>query len=206
VNELAAFLFATVISLWGSLQLGVVNVNVIYCTLYNHKGSARMMALGGVLPELLYSGIAFWAVEMLQNDEHLFELIKVSAVPLLIGMGLYLFFQKPKPIDEPFNYKGSFFKGLVLALLNPQLITFWFAWILVAYEFINFDQFTLISPKYTFILGTAFGAFLMLMVFIWLTKKYRSQVIKWIEKLQLHKVIGGIFIAVALVLLYDYLF
>jgi len=54
-------------------------------------------------------------------------------------------------------------------------------------------------------LGTAFGAWLMLMVFIWLTNRYRSQVIKWIERLQLHKVLGVVFVLVALVLLYDYL-
>lgn len=165
-----------------------------------------MMAFGGVLPELIYSGIAFWAVDLLQKDKEIFELIKVSAVPLLIGMGIYLWVQKPKPIDEPFNYKGSLFKGFVLAMLNPQLITFWFAWILVAYEVIDFEQYQLLSPKFTFILGTAFGAYMMLMIFIWLTNKYRTQVIKWMEKLKLHKVLGAIFVVVALALLFDYLF
>jgi len=205
MNELIAFIFASVISLWGSLQLGVVNVNVIYASLYNHKRAARLMALGGVLPELLYSAIAFWGVEFLQKDEELFELIKVSAAPLLIIMGLYMFFQKPKPYTEPFSYSGSFFKGLVLALLNPQLITFWFAWILVAHSWLDFDEYIVISPKIAFIIGTAFGAYVMLLSFIWLTTRYKEKVIKWIERLQLHKIIGALFIVIAIALLVDYL-
>jgi len=205
MNELIAFLFASAISLWGSLQLGVVNVNVIYASLYNHKRAARMMALGGVLPELLYSAIAFWAVDLLQKDEELFALIKVSAVPLLIVMGLYMFFQKPKAYSEPYSHSGSFFKGLVLALLNPQLITFWFAWILVAYNWINFDEYTVVSPKLGFIIGTAFGAYMMLHTFIWLTVKYKDKVILWIERLKLHKIIGALFVVIAIVLLIDYL-
>ncbi|MCB9246176.1 MAG: LysE family transporter [Flavobacteriales bacterium] len=205
MNELTAFAFASVISLWGSLQLGVVNVNVIYATLFHHIRSALLMAIGGVLPELLYSWIAFEGVQFLQGNEKLFAILKVSAVPVLIGMGIYMYRQKPRTHSEPYSFSGSFFKGLVLALLNPQLITFWFAWILVAYNWIDFGTYVLISPKWAFIIGTAFGAFLMLLIFIWLASRYKRKVIEWMDKLKLNKIIGMLFILIAVVLLIEYL-
>lgn len=183
------------------------------------------MALGGVLPELIYSAIAFGAVELLADNEQLFTYIKLSAVPILIGMGIYMYRQKTQKSEynEPFSYKGSFFKGFALAMLNPQLITFWFTWILVAYQFIDFHPSSMLSgylsllyqpllkifpawlffssAQLSFIFGTAAGAYLMLRVFIWLTHKYKQKVIQTIERLNLNKIIGLIFIGIALLLL-----
>lgn len=163
------------------------------------------MAIGGVLPEILYSWIAFEGVELLQNNERLFSILKVSAVPVLVGMGIFMYRQKPKSHSEPYSFSGSFFKGLVLALLNPQLITFWFAWILVAYNWIDFTGDGVITPKWAFIFGTAFGALVTLILFIWLATRYKRKVIEWMDKLKLNKVIGIIFIVVALIILVEYL-
>lgn len=206
VNELIAFVFASAISLWGSLQLGIVNVSVIYTTLYKGNKSAKLVALGGVLPEIFYSAIAFWAVELLANNEKLYEILQISVVPVLLIMGIVIIFQKPKEYSEPYSYSGSFFRGFVLASVNPQLITFWFAWILVLKGQINMDEGTFISPKLTFVIGTAFGAYLMLRIFIILTEKHKEKVLKWMARLKLNIWVGAIFISIALFILLKYYF
>jgi threonine/homoserine/homoserine lactone efflux protein len=202
VNELLVFLFATGISLYGSLMAGIVNVHVIYTALKGYKKEAIFMSIGGVLPEILYSGIALAGMEYLQENDSVKQILKMAAVPILLFFGLYFYVSRQKEIQEKNATKsGSFLKGLVLALLNPQLIVFWFAWLSIAYTIFDFEAYTLLSPKVTFTLGTAVGAFITLRLFIFLTIKYHYRIFKWF-KFPINKMIGLILIGLALVQLF----
>jgi threonine/homoserine/homoserine lactone efflux protein len=199
MNELTIFLFATGLSLYGSLMAGLVNVNVIYTALHKSKREAKLMALGGVIPEVLYSGIAIYGVNILQTNETLFEALKYAAVPILFGMGLFFFLQKPKEIKEDTSAKTSFYKGLFLALLNPQLITFWLGWLIigVSADYFDLHTFTYISPKLTFMLGTAVGAYISLRIFIYIAVRNREKIKKWL-KINVNVLVGLILMGLAL--------
>ena len=47
------FLITAGISFAGSLQLGIVNTEVIKAALYKNKKAAQLTALGGSLPEII---------------------------------------------------------------------------------------------------------------------------------------------------------
>jgi threonine/homoserine/homoserine lactone efflux protein len=200
MNELYAFFFATAISLYGSMMAGIVNVNVVYTVLYDGKRHAKWMALGGVLPELLYSAIAIFGVEMVKTNARLFEILKYAIVPILIVMGIYYIVKKDrsKEFTEDLSKRNSFFKGIFLALLNPQLITFWFGWLLIADNFLNFESYTFVSPKITFVLGTSVGAYIMLRIFIYITVRNRDRIMGWL-KIRIGTIIGSILIALGLI-------
>ena len=200
MNELLAFLFATVVSLYGSMMAGMVNVNVIYAALHDSKQHAKWMALGGVLPELFYSAVALFGVEMVKTNTRLFEILKFAVVPVLVLLGIYFLFKKEGNggITEHKSQHGSFFKGIILAMLNPQLITFWFGWILIAHNFIDFNQYVLISPRISFVLGTAVGAYIMLRIFIYLTVRNRDLILKSM-KIRINAAVGVILIALGFI-------
>lgn len=200
MNELYAFLFATLISLYGSMMAGLVNVNVVYAALHQSKRHAKWMALGGVLPELLYSAIAIFGVELVKSNEKLFNALKYAVVPILILMGIFFIFKKTKEAEfqEDKSNHRSFWKGVFLALLNPQLITFWFGWLLVSDNFLDFDNYTIISPKITFVLGTAVGAYIMLRIFIFITIRNRERILGWM-KIKVNVLVGSILIILGLI-------
>ena len=178
---------------------GLVNVNVVYAALHQSKQHAKWMALGGVLPELLYSAIAIFGVELVRTNQKLFDVLQSAVIAILIGMGVFFLFQKQDPdaIQEDKSQKRSFLKGLLLAMVNPQLITFWFGWLLIAYTFLDFDDYSLISPKLTFVLGTAVGAYIMLRILIYITVRNRDRILGWM-RFPINKVIGWILVAIGL--------
>ncbi len=181
------------------MMAGMVNVNVVYSALHQSKRHAKWMALGGVLPELLYSGIAIFGVEMVRTNARLFEILKYAVVPVLILMGVYFLFkkEKEKQLGEVKSQRNSFLKGFVLAMLNPQLITFWFGWLLIANSFMDFQTYTFVSPKLTFVLGTAAGAYIMLRIFIYVTVRNREKILGWM-KFRINTLVGIILISLGL--------
>jgi len=128
VDALFLFVIATVASFIGSLQAGLVNTAVLAHTIQRGRDAGRRMAIGGALPELLYAALAFqfatWAVQWMGLDH---SGIAVLVGSLLIVIGLYFaFLFKPRFDMETVPIKASGVrKGLVLGLLNPQLILFW---------------------------------------------------------------------------------
>lgn len=197
MNELVAFWVAFGLSFWGSLQLGIVNLQVIHTTLNHHKRQAIMMAIGGVVPEFIYTIVAIYSVDLIKQNEVLFKWLEYLVVPVLIIMGVYMIFQKPKAELKPVTSTGSFFKGFVLASLNPQLITYWIAWLVVLHNIVIFDKYTFFSPKISFAIGAALGAFAILRIFIFLADRYKSFLNRWL-KIRLNVIIGIVFILAAI--------
>lgn len=128
MDALYLFVIATVASFIGSLQAGLVNTAVLAHTIQRGRDAGRRMAIGGALPELLYAALAFqfatWAVQLMGLDR---SGIAVLVGGLLVLIGLYFaFLFRPKFDVEALPIKASGVrKGLVLGLLNPQLILFW---------------------------------------------------------------------------------
>lgn len=121
-------LIAIVASIIGSLQAGVVNTAVLAHTVQRGTAAGRRMALGGSIPEFIYAAIAFqsatWLLEWLGLDANEVAMLVGS---VLICIGLYfLFLFKPVFELEKANVKASGVrKGLLLGMLNPQLLLFW---------------------------------------------------------------------------------
>lgn len=211
MDALWAFIIASIVSIWGSLQLGMVNTAVVETTLSKGKKSAFFLALGGILPEIPYSLIALMslrATEFLNAHKILVSWI-IGVILLLIGFYYFRKSQKDatkngRVILKTSKRRTDFVKGLFLALLNPQLILFWSGIVLLiqsgTFDFltsspplINFDADGYISPKIAFSLGTATGAFAILLAYIQLTSKFRHKV-KFTHLALINKLVGLFFI------------
>jgi threonine/homoserine/homoserine lactone efflux protein len=97
MNELLAFLFAAVISFWGSLQLGPVNVCVIETALSYGKRQALIVAFGGILPELIYSTLAVFGANWLVQYPQFTLIFGWIIVLLLFSLGIYYLLKPYRP-------------------------------------------------------------------------------------------------------------
>lgn len=127
MSVLLALVVATVASFIGSLQAGLVNTAVLAATLRHGRTVARSTAWGGALPELLYAGLAFVAANrvLAYTTQWGIRPAHISGL-VMLGLGLYIaVFLKPFHVKDGSDPGGGFRRGMVLALMNPQLILFW---------------------------------------------------------------------------------
>lgn len=121
-------LIATVASFIGSLQAGLVNTAVLNITLRSGRRAGREMAWGGSVPEFLYAAVAFQVGELLlDGNAVLRSTLERIAGTVLFALGVYLiFWLKPfsAQVDEG-EGGGGFWKGVLVGLMNPQLLVFW---------------------------------------------------------------------------------
>lgn len=128
MDALLVLLIATVASFIGSLQAGLVNTAVLAATLRNGQASGMRTAWGGCIPEFLYAVAAFVAADqILAWTEGFGGTVERVAGTVMIVLGLYfIFFLRPFPAAQELAEKRTgFTNGLLLGLMNPQLLLFW---------------------------------------------------------------------------------
>jgi threonine/homoserine/homoserine lactone efflux protein len=181
---LSFLFFICLVSAVGSLQPGLVNVAVVQAGVHRGLATARWLALGGSLPELLYAGLA-WQIHRgvegwLADWAYLTPALPwLAAVALTLG-GLYYLRQASLPARPPQPQGGAtglkaLAQGFVLALQNVQLVVFWlfvlaylpqWPWLLSPAQ--------LASPwfPWLFVLGSGLGAFAFLAGLAWLAARW----------------------------------
>ncbi|MBP6511915.1 MAG: LysE family transporter [Bacteroidia bacterium] len=200
IDVFISFLFATVISFVGSLQPGLVNMGVLYAGYHHSRNAAIKMALGGILPEIIYSAIALFLYKKAAEFSFIKETLNILFIPLLLMAGIYLLKKKPSK-EEIKNQNGhDFTNGFMIGMVNPLLIPFWLIWIqqVVQRGYLELSNF---YTQAAFVLGTAVGALVLLLVVAFNTVRYKTQLEK-IIKGRLNFLLGLICIILACVELF----
>ena len=199
VDALLIFFITAVASIIGSLQAGIVNTAVLAHTVKRGPQAGRRMALGGSIPEFIYAALAFhfasWLLEVLGLDARGVALV-VGGV--LIALGLYfLLLFKPVFDLERVNVKASGVrKGILLGMLNPQLIIFW-SGVRLALGPLGFDHFGWLE-MIAFGLGAFTGALLLLLQLVRLGQRALE---RWKPRTLalLFRAVGGVLVISGLV-------
>lgn len=200
LNAIAVLFFTIIVSFLGSLQLGPVNLSVIRTTLTYSVRQARWVAFGGVVPEIIYSFLAL----QISNIEGLSDSLlnyKWLVGALFIFIGVYYFFKSNTShadIDLKPSKSNEFLSGFLLALLNFQLLPFWLG-VSISVNNASFLSITSLFDKFSFIFGSAIGAFLLLLLLINLTSLHKNRILLLLEKFNLNKVFGVLFVVLGLV-------
>jgi threonine/homoserine/homoserine lactone efflux protein len=199
VQALLYFLLATVISYLASVQLGPVNLRVIQCTVQFNKAYALRVGLGGCVPELFYTALAFFITELISPEQFEQAWMHFITLPVFLFLAITNLRKKHTPAkisDTPPSHRKGFWEGFVLASLNPQLITFWLLIIAFLKTKNLLVDITWIE-KSAFIIGSAAGAFLLQLSFILVAGRYKEWILKKAGK-SFNKIIGGLFLLLAL--------
>lgn len=196
--ELLIFFLTALISFFGSIQPGAVNLAVIQTTLYRNLPAGLLVAVGGCLPEIVYATLALEGLLFVQNNEVFFRIIDILVVPVFIGIGISYFYQKKTGIVQKKlgrnTLKASFLKGLSLGIINPQLLPFWFFSSLYLNKYFALNHF---AAKSAFALGAMTGAFGILYLFAILVNRKQQQVQQLFEGYSINRLIGFFFIFLA---------
>jgi threonine/homoserine/homoserine lactone efflux protein len=200
MDFLSLFCLTSLISFAGSCQAGLVNVAVIKQSLSGNRTQALWLALGGSLPEALYAFLAVKAGYLVMDNPQLFHWIEWLVVPLFLLAALYylrpVLPQLAVPGKKEVTSQSSslgFLKGFLLGMANLQLFPYW----LGVFLYIN-TTFTPPIEEWAFIAGTSTGAFGLLCLLIELAHRQRSRIYRWFNKQQLDRIVGGLFLLLAL--------
>ena len=194
------FLVVAVISFIGSIQIGAVSMAVIQTTLSRSRSAGIWVALGGSIPEFIFSFIALKGLLYLQQNQTIIDWLNLLIIPIFLLLGLYNFFQKESDNDEEAVIETSknfdFAKGFSLGMLNPQLLPFWFFSLVYISKYFSINT---LSAKYAFVLGTGVGAFAILMLFVQLTHRYHLHIKKVLKNYPINRLMAFVFIGLALI-------
>lgn len=199
MEAIIIFFIATIASIIGSLQAGIVNTAVLAHTVKRGPEAGRRMALGGAIPEFIYAAIAFqfasWLLDVLGLDAQDVAII-VGSVLMLLGL-YFAFVFKPVFDLEAVNVKATGIrKGIILGMLNPQLILFW-SGVRLALGSFGVERFGWLETI-TFATGAFAGALVLLLL---LVKLGRRALEKWQPRTLyiLFRAVGGVLVISGLV-------
>jgi threonine/homoserine/homoserine lactone efflux protein len=111
--------------------------------------------------------------------------------------GIYLFSKRPKE-EALHSLKSNDFKnGFMIGLVNPLLVPFWLIWVqqVVQRGYVKLEN---LGTKIAFVLGTAVGALLLLLMVAFFTVRYKDQLEKTLKG-KINKLLGIICIILAFV-------
>lgn len=200
-NEIfISFLIAALISFLGSIQPGLLNMGVLYTGYHRSKAAAIRMAFGGVVPEIIYSSVAIILYLKAAEYEYLRKGLGLLFIPLLLLAGIYLFRKKTKEGSSQSLRSNDFKNGLMIGLVNPQLIPFWLIWVQQVMQrgYLKLDN---LSVQIAFVMGTSFGALLLLLIVAFFTVKYKDTLERALKG-KINKLLGIICIILAFVELF----
>jgi threonine/homoserine/homoserine lactone efflux protein len=200
------FLITFLISFIGSIHPGPLNLSVIQTTLQKSLPAALLMALGGVIPEIIYGYLAVEGVMIFEKYPIVFKVMQWAVVPILLFLGIQQIIasrQTKKEIISSQNItrrtstQGASTRGFFLSLFNPQLLPYWIV-ILVNYQ--NYESLRIsdLSDKILFVLGTSTGAFALNYVYAYIAHTQREKIFKYLNQNRFEQIIGWTFVGMGL--------
>ena len=198
LNGILIFLVTSVVSFTGSIQVGPVNFFVLEATLQKNRKAGMLVAIGGCIPEFIYSILALAAGLYLQQLPGAFLVLRIVTAIVLLVIGIAFLLKKRSQSRGLKQQSDQRFllKGFVLGMLNPQLLPFW---LIVYTSFFSLTGISIDSlySNVGFVAGTGCGAFALHLVLIYFSDKFREKLNRFVQHQVLHKVIGGIFVLMA---------
>ncbi|OYU94485.1 MAG: hypothetical protein CFE21_15880 [Bacteroidetes bacterium B1(2017)] len=178
------FLIAALISFFGSMQPGPVNLTLLHSCVHGHYKRGLYIAIGGSIPELIYSFIALLFAEALAPYTQLLQTVSGYVALAFVVIGIAFFFIKSKAnVEEVKERKSGFGSGFLVSIVNPQLILFWLG-IIAAMNLQHVDLLHAgILSMFLFAIGTSVGAFLQHYFLIFMVQTYSgSNTVKLIKQ------------------------
>ncbi len=198
------FVTTFLLSFFASAQPGVTNLTVIRATLHQSRKAGFWTAVGGSLPELLYGGLIAFGSQWFAQAPEVQRILRIIAVPALLLLGILALLRARRAQqvvleNTPDSDAGrsSFFRGLMVALLNPQLPLFWF-FVLMYYSNYPWLRVTTTGQQLGFALGACLGAFSMLSLYSWFIHRRREQLIRHLQPQRFDLIMGCGLIGLAL--------
>lgn len=161
------FFVSFIISFLGSLPIGLISLTVVQRTIAKGKHAGLMIAAGATIMEFVYTFIALKSLDLFAENLELGNYIKIISTIVFFIIGAYYFFKQPTEVSKPtkaYDY-FDFLRGFIVGLMNLLIVPFWiFIGIWLQSNGMVFDNNVCIA---NFSTGSALGAFLAFLLYIW---------------------------------------
>ncbi|TAE25432.1 MAG: hypothetical protein EAZ91_19195 [Cytophagales bacterium] len=156
-----------VVSLLGTLPLGVLNLTALRLTVQQGVRAAVRFAVSCALMEFLYAYVAVWSAKWVSQSALLKPLTGWLTALVLFGLGVYYLRKPPAtPTAPAMDSVGPFRLGVQLSLLNVAAFPFWtfYTTLLTQQGLVRLDN----QPQLLlYVFGISVGTLLGLGVFVW---------------------------------------
>lgn len=196
-ESISILLLTALISFVGSVHPGPVNLAVVQATLSRNFKVGIWVAISGTLPEIIYTIIALKSQVFLAKNQAIFEFLELAIIPFFLIIGIHSLYTASKSNQniQLSQRPKQILNGFVGGMLNPQLLPFWVVVLVYLNSFFSLESF---SSQFSFVMGAALGAFLILLIFAYLTNRFQVKILGLFSKYAVNKVIGLFFISMAL--------
>jgi threonine/homoserine/homoserine lactone efflux protein len=200
LKTLIIYFITAIVSYVATIPPGPLSVYAVHTTLQKNIKIALWVALGGILGEMGYTYLAIEGVMIFDKYPTAVFWVQWIIIVLLFIAGFITFFQKDEVIEtEKVEVKGrilSIFKGITLSLLTPALFPFW---VVVILEYKKYDwlKINTIADKLFFVLGAETGTFLLVYTYAYITERKRNFIFKYLIDNRLNKLMGILYIGLA---------
>lgn len=199
-SVLSIFIVTLIISFVGSLPFGPINLMMIDTTLKNSLRASYGFAVAAALVEMGQSLVALYGSAWISQLIYQGPWIKLTGFVFFLLLGILFYFKKnqEKAFSSENSQKSFFFKGFLIASLNPQAIPFW---IIVLAFFPATSLFKITSESNTvnilsFIIGASFGKLGALLLFGLLSERIIRQ--SHLIRNHINRIIGIILITIGM--------
>jgi Putative threonine efflux protein len=159
------FIVGVVFSFLGSIPPGTMNLCVLQLGFDRKIAAALRFSLAVAIIEYPYTWIAVEFEDWITSSPMVKENFQLITAVVMTVLGIFMLWSARKPSDFSVRFNESGFRrGLVLSILNPMAIPFWVGVTayLKAQGWIDLSSTGLL---HFYLLGTAIGALLLLIVF-----------------------------------------
>jgi threonine/homoserine/homoserine lactone efflux protein len=194
------FLAAFIISFAGSIPPGTINLTVIQLGLEKRINIALRFAFAASLVEYPYAWIAVKFENLIVSSPVITANLKLISALVLIILGVINMWPSKSPVLSKFSNSG-YRRGILLGIFNPLAIPYWL--FITAYlRGQNWIEISSGVQLHAYLLGVFAGAFLLLIVLAYLSKKVITGLTRfpWIKKIP-----GFLLLALGMYALIEYL-
>jgi threonine/homoserine/homoserine lactone efflux protein len=194
------FVAAFIISFAGSIPPGTINLTVIQLGLEKRINIAWRFAFAASLVEYPYAWIAVKFENLIVSSPVITTNLKLISALVLIILGIINVWPSKSPGISKFSNSG-YRRGILLGIFNPLAIPYWL-FITVYLRGQNWIEISSGVHLHAYLLGVFAGAFLLLIVLAYLSKKVITGLTRfpWIKKIP-----GFLLLALGMYALIEYL-
>lgn len=188
------FYITFVISIIGSLPVGVLNTTATKIAVEHSIKHVIPFAIGVILVELIQAYISFVSTNWLSTHRAVQDGIQLLSVFIFIYLASVYYKKKDQINNSPETKRSKqFWLGLKLSALNPLAIPFWAFYVLL----FSFSKETLPA----FLVGVVLGTFFSLLLYALIGKLFRTKLLDF--QTYFNKVIALVFLIIALYQTYN---
>lgn len=119
------FISGLIASFAGGIVPGAVNLNIVYTTINKSAKAAVPIILAAGIGEIVLSFVALHCSVFVEENIQQNRTLQIGIAIILVVAGIALLLKKASKTKKEGKSNQGFFKGFLLAVLNPPVLIFW---------------------------------------------------------------------------------